>query len=282
MLFTIWTAVPSFLLPVQVQKLTGSTAVAALGLASTLGTIAATIGNPVLGQLSDRTRPRFGRRTPWLVVCALGGGAALLLQSAAPSITVLGIAHAATSLFINGFQAALTAVVPDRFPEHKINLASALVGVGLNAGVLAGSLIFVWLPDFAGSKGYYLMAALIVATAVIFALAQPGRRLPTPAARAFPPRPLPGEVLDQPAQAPRLRLGLPRQGAADARLLPGLRVLLLRPPGLCRLLRRQGARGRRNPLRRERCRLRRRLHGPRSAPPSSARSATAACSPSPA
>ncbi|KUO18076.1 MFS transporter [Streptomyces dysideae] len=171
--YAVWTVVPGFLLPVTVQHLTGSTDVTSLGIASTLGTIAATLGNPVFGQLSDRTRSRFGRRTPWMVACALAGAIMLLLQSAASSITMLGITYAGTSLIINGFQAAMTAVVPDRFPSAKLNVASALMGVGLNAGVLTGSLLFTFFPGFAGPSGYYLMAGLIAVTAFVFAVASP-------------------------------------------------------------------------------------------------------------
>ncbi|MBT2542683.1 MFS transporter [Streptomyces sp. ISL-44] len=172
-LYTIWTAVPGFLLPVQVQRLTGSTDVSALSLASMLGAIAATIGNPILGQLSDRTRSRFGRRAPWMVACALVGAVVLLLQSAAPSILLLGIAYAGTNLILNGFQVALTAVVPDRFPPHKLGLASSLMGVGLNTGVLAGSLMFVFFPGLADEGGYYLLAALIIIAAFGFAVISP-------------------------------------------------------------------------------------------------------------
>ncbi|MFD4862513.1 MFS transporter [Streptomyces atratus] len=180
-LYALWTVVPGFLLPIKVQQLTGTTDVGALGLASTLGAVTATLGNPAFGQFSDRTRSRFGRRTPWLVACALLGAVALLLQSAASTIALLGLTYGATSLVINGFQAALTAIVPDRFPERKLGLASSLMGVGLNTGVLAGSLLFTFYPSFAGPSGYYLMAGLVVATAFAVAIISPdqdSRELP--------------------------------------------------------------------------------------------------------
>ncbi|CAM5552660.1 MFS transporter [Streptomyces spiroverticillatus] len=172
-LYMIWTAIPQFMLPIQVQRITGTTDTAALATASLLGTIAATIGNPLFGQLSDRTRSRFGRRTPWLVACAIGGGALLLLQANAPSISMLGIAYAGTSLVLNGFQAALTAVVPDRVPGEKMGLVSSLMGVGLNLGVLVGSSLFAIFPELAGPFVYYLIAAAIVITAVVFAVLSP-------------------------------------------------------------------------------------------------------------
>lgn len=172
-LFMVWTAVPSILLPVQVQALTGSTDAGALAIASVLGTVAAAIANPVFGHLSDRTRSRFGRRTPWIVVGAVSGAAVLLLQIAAPSIAVLGLCWASTCLTLNAFQAAFMAVVPDQVPTARIGLASSLIGTGLNAGVLVGSLMFVVFPGLAGSGGYALLAILIVAVAVLFVVVSP-------------------------------------------------------------------------------------------------------------
>jgi MFS family permease len=177
----VWTAVPSILLPVQVQTLTGTTDAGALALASVLGTVAAAIANPVFGHLSDRTRSRFGRRAPWIVAGALSGAVVLLLQIAAPSIAVLGLCWAATCLTLNAFQAAFMAVVPDRVPTERIGLASSLVGTGLNAGVLVGSLMFVVFPSLAGPGGYVLLAILIVAAAVVFVVVSPdsdSRELP--------------------------------------------------------------------------------------------------------
>ncbi|MDR6868597.1 MFS family permease [Microbacterium resistens] len=173
MLFVVWTAVPSILIPVQVQTLTGTTDVGALALASVLGTIAAAIANPVFGRLSDRTRSRFGRRTPWIVGGALAGGAMLLLQASAPSIVLLGLCWAGTTLTLNAFQAAYVAIVPDRVPVRRIGLVSSLIGAGMNGGVLLGSLMFVFFPELAGPTGYTFLAALVVVVAVAFVLISP-------------------------------------------------------------------------------------------------------------
>lgn len=172
-LFVVWTAVPSILIPVQVQALTGSTDVGGLALASILGTIAAAIANPVFGRLSDRTRSRFGRRTPWIVGGALAGGAMLLLQASAPSVAILGLCWAGTTLTLNAFQAAYVAIVPDRVPVRRIGLVSSLVGAGMNAGVLLGSLMFVFWPELAGTGGYTVLAVIVVVVAIAFVLISP-------------------------------------------------------------------------------------------------------------
>lgn len=174
-LFIVWTAVPSFLIPIQVQQLAGGTDTGSLAFASVFGSVAAMIGNPIFGRLSDRTRSRFGRRTPWMLVCGVGGALVMLLQSNAGSILMLGVCWAATNLVLNGFQAAFVATVPDRVPKSKLGAVSSLVGAGLNAGVLVGSLIFVFFPDIAATWGYEIIAGLILLATLVFVIGSPDR-----------------------------------------------------------------------------------------------------------
>ncbi|RDD91081.1 hypothetical protein [Streptomyces parvulus] len=85
-LYLLWFGVGSFLLPLQVARITGTNDTAALSTASTIGAVLATVGNPVFGQLSDLTRSRFGRRAPWILLCALLGALALAGQAHAATI----------------------------------------------------------------------------------------------------------------------------------------------------------------------------------------------------
>ncbi|MBN9613850.1 MAG: MFS transporter, partial [Actinobacteria bacterium] len=174
-LFVVWTAIPSFLIPVQVQTITGQTDTSSLAFASVFGSVAAMIGNPIFGQLSDRTRSRFGRRTPWIAVCGIIGALVVFLQGSASSIVMLGVCWAATNLILNGFQAAFVATVPDRVPRNRLGVVSSLIGAGLNAGVLVGSLMFVFFPQLASSAGYTVLAVLIVVATLLFVLVSPDR-----------------------------------------------------------------------------------------------------------
>ena len=174
-LFVVWTAIPSFLIPVQVQAITGETDASSLAFASVFGSVAAMIGNPVFGRLSDRTRSRFGRRTPWIAVCGIIGALVVFLQGSASSIVMLGVCWAATNLILNGFQAAFVATVPDRVPRNRLGVMSSLIGAGLNAGVLVGSLMFVFFPQLASSAGYTVLAVLIVIATLLFVLVSPDR-----------------------------------------------------------------------------------------------------------
>src|SRR5215469_10381797 len=76
--FLLWGAVPSILLPLQVEHLNAHDKAPNLAIVTTIGAFAAMLAQPLAGTLSDRTRGRFGPRAPYLVGGALCGGLALL------------------------------------------------------------------------------------------------------------------------------------------------------------------------------------------------------------
>lgn len=189
-LYLLWLGVGSFLLPIQVAQITGTNDTSALSTASTTGAVLATIGNPVFGQLSDRTRSRFGRRAPWILLCALLGALALVAQAHATSIATLGLSWGVVQFIMNGYQAALTAAMPDRVPVARYGTFSALVGLGVPLGTIAAALIIGGVPGtkfgldgviggfggrFAGENGYYLTAGVIVVAALVFVVLSPDR-----------------------------------------------------------------------------------------------------------
>lgn len=72
---------------------------------------------PLGGQLSDRTRSRFGRRRPWVVGGTLVGLLGLLVMALGPNVLVLGIgwiiAQIGWSQAVNMF----TTIQADKLPE---------------------------------------------------------------------------------------------------------------------------------------------------------------------
>ena len=69
-------AAASLFLPALIQQIDAQNKIQLVALFSTCGMVVAAISNMVAGYLSDRTRSRFGKRTPWLV-----GGAAVFMLS---------------------------------------------------------------------------------------------------------------------------------------------------------------------------------------------------------
>ncbi|WP_331766479.1 MFS transporter [Embleya sp. NBC_00896] len=189
-LYMIWIGMGSFLIPWQVAEITGGNNPDALSTASTTGAVLATIGNPLFGVLSDRTRSRFGRRTPWILLCGGIGSLALVGQAHASSIAMLGLSWGVVQFFMNGYMAASTAAMPDRVPVRKYGVFSAMVGLGIPVATIIVSLIIGGVPGdkfglsgtiggfdgrFMGADGYYLIAALVAASALIFVVVSPDK-----------------------------------------------------------------------------------------------------------
>ena len=90
-IFIVWGSVPSILLPRQVQLIDPAHGLANLTVIATIGALAALIAQPVAGQISDRTRSRFGRRAPWIVIGGLAGALALVGLALSASIWAIAI-----------------------------------------------------------------------------------------------------------------------------------------------------------------------------------------------
>lgn len=171
----LWMTVGAFVLPVHVQRITGTNDVAALGLANSIGPLMATLANPIFGQISDRTRSRYGRRSPWILGCVLIGAVALLAQAGVGSVLMLGISWAVVQTIMNGYQAAMTAILPDRVPADRYGTFSGLFGLGTPLAIISSSLMFIVFPQLAQGGAYYVVIAVLLVAAVLLVFASPDR-----------------------------------------------------------------------------------------------------------
>ncbi|WP_461475557.1 MFS transporter [Microbacterium sp. HJ5] len=141
-IYLIWGAVPGILLPQQITLLFGEAdKVANLAIVATIGAFAAMIAQPIAGQISDRTRSRFGRRAPWMILGALAGGLALVGLAFADSLVGVVIAWTLVQISYNFAQGPLSAVMPDRVPLSRRGLFAALSGIGLMVGAIGGQVV---------------------------------------------------------------------------------------------------------------------------------------------
>ena len=175
-IFLIWGAVPGILLQEQARQIFGSAGddavVANLAIISTIGAFAAMIAQPIAGQISDRTRSRFGRRAPWIVLGALAGALALVGLAFANSLWGVVIAWTLVQIFYNFAQGPLSAVMPDRVPLKRRGTFAALSGIGLMVGALGGQILASF---FLGSlvAGYVVFAVFALFVLVLFVLLNP-------------------------------------------------------------------------------------------------------------
>jgi MFS family permease len=172
------------LLPNQVQAIAGPAhKVAVLGWVTGIGAAVAMISNPVAGALSDRTTSRFGRRHPWTVCGALAGAVALVLLAGQSTIAGVIIAWCLAQAGLNAMQASVTAGVPDHVPVAQRGLVSGWIGLPQTVGVVLAVVLVTVVVT--GNAGYVLIAAVVVACVLPFALTTPDPPLPRSARPPF-------------------------------------------------------------------------------------------------
>ncbi|HEX8048881.1 MFS transporter [Rhizobium sp.] len=142
---------------------------ASLGAILGSGALFALFANPIFGQLSDRTRSRFGRRRPWLIGGVIVGSLAQLVIAYSSSLLVIGIAWCAVQVAYNAMLAALVAVVPDQVPEQQRGMISALAGMSVYVALLIGSAV-VSLTGTGSNAMFLVPTAIGLVTIIGFAL----------------------------------------------------------------------------------------------------------------
>ncbi|MDR6905570.1 MFS family permease [Agromyces sp. 3263] len=172
-IFLIWGAVPGILLPAQITAQFGEAdKVANLAVVMTIGAFFSMLAQPIAGQISDRTRSRFGRRAPWIFLGSLAGGLALVGLAFANSLVGVVIAWTLVQITYNFAQGPLSAVMPDRVPLKRRGTFAALSGIGLMVGALGGQIVAsVFLGSIAA--GYVTFAVLSLVLLTLFIVFNP-------------------------------------------------------------------------------------------------------------
>ena len=164
-------------LTLKVDELVGTErAPASLSLVAGAGALLAMVGNPLFGQLSDRTTSRLGMRRPWLVIGLVGGSAGTLVVALAPTIPLVVVGWCLAQLSFNALLAALLAVLADQIPAARRGLVSGVLGICLPVALVFGTfLVKVFSPNLIAM----FMAPCLLAGAVIvvFAIRLPDRHL---------------------------------------------------------------------------------------------------------
>ncbi|MHA6759657.1 MFS transporter [Streptacidiphilus sp. PAMC 29251] len=163
-MFVVYMGVGGVLNPLLIERTVGSAdKVTALGMVSGVSAVFATLANPVAGALSDRV----GRRNPFILGGAVLAAVAVAALGSVDSLLLITLFWSLGQMFMNCYQAAVTAIVPDRVPKDRLGTASAMVGLGLPVGGLIGVIAAGGLSHSLGA-GYLVFAVFIACTAVLF------------------------------------------------------------------------------------------------------------------
>lgn len=164
-MFAAYAGVNTILIPGRIAAIDPRHKVTDVALVAGVSAICAVLANPVGGALSDRTRSRFGRRRPWLLIGSLGALAGMAVLADARTLAILLIAQCVTQAMTNVYQAALTAIVPDRVPARRRGSASAVIGVAVTVGTAGGTAAAA---ELASSRtAFYVLALGLVGAALL-------------------------------------------------------------------------------------------------------------------
>jgi len=173
-LLALYAAVLAVLLPNQIQLLVGGAKTTALATVFAITSVFSSIATPLAGAFSDRTRSRFGRRSPWIFFGALIGGGSLAFVPYMPSLTWIIFAWLIAAVSLNAMQAAITTIVADRLAPAERGLASGLIGAGMTAGGTVGIIIGGMMGEHI-ALAYEIFAAWIALVSVVFVFLNPDR-----------------------------------------------------------------------------------------------------------
>lgn len=98
----------------------------ALGLMTFAGLIVASLWQPMIGVVSDRTRSRWGRRIPYLVIGTPLAIAAMYLIALAPDFALVVVGLLSYQTAANTVQGPWQALIPDLVPSRQRGLASGM------------------------------------------------------------------------------------------------------------------------------------------------------------
>lgn len=165
-------AIPGVLVPLQLQLIDAANKEANLALVLSVSGAGSLLAGPIAGQVSDRTRSRFGRRTPWIVLGSLVVALALVGMAFAGSVWGITIAWFFVQVAMGFVQGPFSAILPDRVPLQRRGVFAAASGIALMTGAVVGSILAAALAD-SYVVGYLVFAVLVVVMLVTFVVFNP-------------------------------------------------------------------------------------------------------------
>jgi len=157
------------LVPLQAATLAPAHKAELVAAVSFCGAAMAAVSNLSAGWVSDRTRWRWGRRRPWIIIGAVATAASYALIATANSPGALLLSVLVYQLCFNIAFSPLLALIPDRVPDAQKGWVSALAGLGMPIGSAVGSTV-VGLALHTRGERFGALAVIVLATLVPFAL----------------------------------------------------------------------------------------------------------------
>lgn len=143
----------------------------ALGLTTFAGLIVASLVQPLVGVLSDRTRSRWGQRLPFMVIGALVAAPCLYLIALAPDFGVVVAGVLLIQFAASAVQGPWQALIPDLVPEGQRGRAAGLKALLDILALVVGRQVAGYLVSRAPQWGDLALVAAVSVPVGVYALA---------------------------------------------------------------------------------------------------------------
>ena len=163
--------VASVLLPQRLKDIGVDNPTALLGSISAVTALVSLVSNLVFGNLSDRTRSRFGKRSPWVVCGGVLGGLSLFAIGVLANSAVITVVYCVCMVGLNMMLAPAIAVLSDRVPESIRGTMSTFWGVGASVGYPLGAIVGARFTSESGaSVSGFTLGGVLMGIAGLFAV----------------------------------------------------------------------------------------------------------------
>lgn len=129
------------LVPAKIAEIAPEQKASIVALMATICMVVSTFANIIEGALSDRTRTRFGKRTPWLIIGSVGSSIVILFWGKVTTATGIIVCASLYQVFLNAIVAPLIAVLADKVaPKHR-GAISSMYAIGNSTGIYGGQIV---------------------------------------------------------------------------------------------------------------------------------------------
>lgn len=130
------------LLPQRLRDVLGAEAATGVfGVINACTAFVSLLSNLIVGNLSDRTRSRLGRRTPWIVSGGVIAGVSLALIGFLEDMWLIGVSYCVCMVGLNMMIAPVVATLSDRVPANMRGTMSAFMAGGTAVGSALGQML---------------------------------------------------------------------------------------------------------------------------------------------
>ncbi|WP_147681458.1 MFS transporter [Actinomyces ruminicola] len=164
--------IAAVLLPQRLKDIGVDNPTALLGSISAVTALVSLFSNLIFGNLSDRTRSRFGKRSPWVVSGGVLGGLCLFAIGILTNAGAITFIYCVCMVGLNMMLAPAVAVLSDRVPESIRGTMSTFWGVGVSIGYPIGAIVGArFISESGAAVSGFTLGGVLMGIAGVFAVA---------------------------------------------------------------------------------------------------------------